>query len=171
MFKSKQVNITEGAIFSALIRGKSERVKRSILTAELIGFFITFFLGIGIFLCGEILLPLYLTDNAEAISFGISRMKFVMIPQFVSSIFGIFISAMQAFGYSLVPMINSILTVLGFRVLWLEVIYPELISRYGRNIDFLYSCYTVSWILTLIVHSVSFAIIYRKYLSGKIKKL
>ena len=68
-------------------------------------------------------------------------------------------------------MISSIITVLGFRVLWLEAIYPELISRYGRNIDFLYSCYTVSWILTLIVHSVSFAIIYKRYRSGKIKRL
>jgi len=100
-----------------------------------------------------------------------SRMKFIMIPQFVSSIFGILVSSMQAFGYSLVPMINSIITVLGFRILWLEAIYPELIRHYGRNIDCLYSCYTISWLLSLLVHSLTFAVIYRKYTRGKIKKL
>lgn len=151
--------------------GKSERVKKSILNAELIGFVVTFFLGIGIYLCGNILLPLYVPDNEAALAFGMSRMKYIMIPQFVSSVFGILVSSMQAFGYSLVPMINSTITVLGFRILWLETIYPKLIDHYGRNINCLYSCYTISWLLSLLVHSLTFAIVYRRYKQGKIKKL
>lgn len=150
--------------------GKKERVKKSILTAQIMGFILTSILSIVFYIIGEFWLGLYLPDNPKAITFGMARMKYLMIPQFVSSVFGIFVNSMQAFGFSFIPMINSIITVLGFRVVWLEWIYPVLTNNYGRNIEFLYLCYTVSWILSLIVHSITFAIIYTKYKKDKLKK-
>ena len=151
--------------------GKKDRVKNSIFTAQTIGLVVTSVLGIGFYLCGNFLLELYLPDNPDAIAFGMARMKYLMVPQFVSSVFGIFVNSMQAFGFSFVPMINSIITVLGFRVVWLEWIYPVLIDNYGRNIEYLYLCYTVSWVLSLIVHTLTFIIIYTRYTKGKLKKL
>ncbi len=151
--------------------GKKERVKKSIITAQMLGLVSSLILGVGCYLLGEFLLGLYLPGNELGISFGMVRMKYLMIWQFVSSIFGIFVNAMQAFGYSVVPMINSMITVLLFRVVWLEWIYPPLIDNYGRNIKYLYACYTVSWLLSLVVHTVTFAIIYRKYVKGKLKSL
>ena len=148
---------------------KPERVKKSILTACLLGGAIALVLGNGMFLLGDFMLGLYLPGDAAAIAFGKSRMKFIMIPQFVSAVYNSLVSAMQAFGYSFVPMINSIITVLAFRVVWLEFVYPPLIEAYGKNIDYLYLCYTCSWLLTFIAHSIMFSIIYTKYKKGKIK--
>ena len=87
----------------------------------------------------------------------------------LSAIFNSLASSMQAFGYSFIPMCNSIVAVLGFRVFWLELVYPRL-EAISHTIDNVYLCYSVSWILLLIAHTTTFAIIYSRYKKDKIKQ-
>jgi len=150
--------------------GNRSRVKKSILYCGLISVSVALVLSQGIFIFRDEILGIYLPDSKAAVSFGIERMKYVLLLYPVSALFNTFTSSMQAFGYSFVPMINSILTVLVFRLIWLEFIYPPLDAA-NRTIANVYMCYSVSWLLCLLAHTTMFAIIFVRYLKGKVREI
>ena len=126
--------------------------------------------SVSLYSFGEHALALYLPDSPEGIEFGLSRMKFVLLFYVIAATYSIFVSALQAFGYSFIPMMNSIITVLVFRVLWLELIYPRL-DAVKHTIDNVFLCYTISWSLSLIAHFTMFMIVYTRYKKGKVKSI
>lgn len=150
--------------------GKKERVKRSIMCCLLLSATISLISSVSLYSFGEHALALYLPDSPEGIEFGLSRMKYVLLFYAIASAYSIFVSALQAFGYSFIPMINSIITVLVFRVFWLELIYPRL-DAVKHTIDNVFMCYTISWTLSLIAHFTMFMIIYTRYRKGKVKSI
>ena len=150
--------------------GKSERVKQSITCCLALTVAISFVSSISIYSFGEYALALYLPDSREGIEFGLSRMKFVLLFYVVGATYNVFVSSMQAFGYSFIPMLNSIITVLGFRILWLELIYPRL-DAVKHTIDNVYMCYTFSWALSFIAHFTMFIIVYTRYKKGRVKTI
>lgn len=153
--------------------GNRKRVRQSIVCAMLSSIVIVFFVSMSIYLFKEQILQLYLPVNesgAEAVSMGIARMKYVCRFYTICSVSGVVLAAMQAFGYSFVPMINSIITVFGFRIFWLEVVYPILDAK-NHVIDNVYLCFTVSWILTLIANVIAFCVVYIGYKKGKVKQI
>lgn len=150
--------------------GNRKRVRNSIIVCAIIAPAIGFVFGNLIYIFGEDVLSLFLPDSAEAVAFGMVRMKYVLCAYGICMLYNVLVSVMQAFGYSFVPMLNSILTVLGFRLIWMEFIYPPL-NAANRVIDNLYVCYTISWTLCLIAHSVAFAIIYSRYRKGVVRRV
>lgn len=148
--------------------GKPERVKRSIIYCLILTTVISFASSVLIYSMGERALALYLPDSQEGIEFGLSRMKFVLLFYVIVAAYNVFVSSMQAFGYSFIPMLNSIITVLGFRVIWLELIYPRL-DAVKHTIENVYMCYAISWSLSFIAHFTMFIIIYTRYKKGRIK--
>ena len=148
--------------------GKPERVKKSIMCCFALSFVISLISSLSIYSLGEHALALYLPDSSDGVEFGLSRMKFVLLFYVIASTYNIFVNSMQAFGYSFIPMLNSIITVLGFRVLWLELIYPRL-DAVRHTIDNVYMCYTISWSLSFLAHMTMFIIVYIRYKKGKVK--
>jgi hypothetical protein len=72
---------------------------------------------------------------------------------------------------SFITMLNSVVTVFVFRMIWLEFIYPPL-EAIEHTIDNVYLCYTFSWSLTFIAHLVAFLIVFIRYMkTGKTKNL
>jgi len=101
-------------------------------------------------------------------------MVWVLLPYFIASLYGTFSASLQAFGYSFVPMINSIVCVLGLRVVWMSAIYPVLLGTAERSLqtaNYLYMCYPLSWFLCLVANASVFFIVYARYKKGKIKKV
>jgi len=148
-------------------------VKKSILWGFILSTSISFVISMTIYIFGKQFLAIYLPNDPsgiEAIELGVVRMKYISRFYAVAAAYNVFLSAMQAFGYSFVPMINSIITVFVFRIFWLELIYPVLDAA-NHVIDNLYVCYTISWILTLIAHSIMFIFVYSRYKKGKIKRI
>lgn len=109
-------------------------------------------------------------SGVEAVELGVVRMKYISRFYTIAAAYGVFLSAMQAFGYSFVPMINSIITVFVFRIFWLELVYPVLDAA-NHVIDNLYVCYSISWILTFIAHTTMFIFVYSRYKKGKIRNI
>jgi hypothetical protein len=70
-------------------------------------------------------------------------------------------------------MYTGLVTVLGFRLLWMNFIYPYLpFSGDGpKDIFFLFVCFSISWILSLTAYSVTFSVIYSRFKRGKVKEL
>ena len=149
--------------------GNRDRVKKSILACITIGTGIALVTSFTVYAFGEQLLKLYLPTDPVAVEFALSRMKLVLIFSALHVLTDVTVGAMHAFGYSLTPTINSIVTVLAFRVLWLEVIYPRL-DAINHTIENVYLCYPVSYTLSLIANFTLFLIIWTKYKKGKLKQ-
>ncbi len=153
--------------------GCRERVKKSI-------FWCAIFSGAIALACGWILvllrrqvLFLLLPNNPLAIEYGSVRMCCLMTIYFLPCIGSIFSSAISAFGYPSLPMINSIVTVLLWRVIWMNFIYPGMTFTGDgvKDIFNVFICYSISWTMSFVIGTVIFILLYARYKRGKVKQL
>lgn len=153
--------------------GRNDRIKHSIRFSALMSVCITVTISVLALALRRPLLGLFLPTNEMAVRFAEVRMFSLFTLFWMAATNSVLSSSVQAFGYPSFPMINSIVTVLLFRVVWMSVIYPSL--PFGpdpvKNIFNLYSCYMVSWTLSLITITVMFFTVYSRYKKGKIKAL
>lgn len=109
---------------------------------------------------GRPLLSIYITDSAEAISYGIIRLTFICLPYFLCGLMDVSTGALRGMGASLAPMIISVLGVCGIRITWIATVFQ--IERFHTP-SCLYFSYTVSWTLTFIVQMIAFVFVYKKH--------
>lgn len=117
-------------------------------------------MGIGVYAAGETLLGIYITDSPEAIGYGLTRMLYIAVPYFVCGLMDVSTGALRGMGASISPMIITILGVCGIRIAWIYTVFQ--IPAYHKP-ESLYASYIVSWIITLIVQLVAFALVYRQH--------
>lgn len=136
-----------------------ERVKKSFWYCLGFGFLIAGSVGALCYLSGRFWLGLILGSSAEAaIDYGMIRLLYVTLFTFVSLINNVLLHALQAYGYPFFGSISSIFFTLGFRVFWMQVVYPR-----NPIFDTVMACFTVSWILNMLFNAVFVAILNRRY--------
>ncbi len=145
---------------------RPDRVGKSIRQTLLWSMLIAETVGLVSTLLHVPLLGLYLPDSKEAIAFGLQYMLHVTCFYFITAANGVFSSSLNAFGYSTFTALSSLLSVVAFRPVWLATVY-----RAHPDFPTLMLCFTVSWLLLLSIHIPAFAIVYRRYRNGKLKKL
>ncbi|MBQ9980115.1 MAG: MATE family efflux transporter [Oscillospiraceae bacterium] len=103
--------------------------------------------GAGLYLLGRPLLSIYITDSAEAIEYGILRMKFMCLSFFLCGMMDVVTGAIRGMGKSLFPMAITILGVCGIRILWVYTVFqvPEM-----HTLNWLFISYPISWIITFL---------------------
>ena len=152
--------VTYAAFSSALLTfmsqnigaGNKDRVNKSMLYCTIVAVALG---SIGLFIYTffpEPILSIYVPGDAEAIFYGMKRMKYVLAFQMIAALNGILSAVLQAFGYPTFSSLNSIISILGLRLLWMNFIYPI-----APSIDLLLVCFTCSWSLILIIN-ISFVI-------------
>lgn len=154
--------------------GKPDRVRKSLLCCIFISVGGCAVLSLAMYLAGTALLGLFIPQDelaATAIAVGLCRMIFVLLPYPMHAAFGLFGSAIQAFGYPNFTSFSSIVTVLVYRVIWMNLIYPYLPTVGDPAVDIrnVYSCFLSSWALTFIAFTVMFVIVYRRYMKGRVR--
>lgn len=136
-----------------------ERVKQSFWLLLGFNFLITGTLGVIFYLSGRFWLGVILgASETSAIEYGMIRLFYVCLFIFVLAINNILSHALQAFGYPLFTSISSISFTLGFRVLWMLMVYPKF-----PTINTIMLCYLVSWVLNMILYATFFTVVYRRY--------
>ena len=115
---------------------------------------------------GKYELSIFVPGDVSAIEFGLVRMIHILPFYSLASINGCFSSAIQAFGYTYIPTVNSIVSVLLFRVIWMTFIYPI-----NETPTTLFACYSFSWTLSWLVCVIAFIIIYARFKKGKLSKM
>ena len=135
-----------------------KRVEGAILRCAILSVAIASVGPIIYFFFGEEVLSLYVPGDELAIFYGMKRLQYVLAFQMISALNGIFGSAVQAFGHPFLSTIESVITVLAFRVFWMNFIYPHY-----ETIDALLFCFTCSWILHLILISATFVFAFTRY--------
>lgn len=104
-------------------------------------------MGIGF---ADSLLSLYSTD-AEVISYGRIRLVIILSMYFLCGVMDVLVGSIRGMGYSIMPMVVSLLGACGLRVLWIFTIF-----QWSRSLETLYISYPITWTVTLLVHFVCF---------------
>ena len=143
-----------------------KRVKQSILICLMTATVLGLIFGIGCTIFSRPLISLYVTDEAAIIA-AQTRMMYTLLPHAIAAITGVLSNTLQAFGYSIICTGNSIVSVLLFRVFWMNVIYPI-----DQTFDMLCRCYIVSWLLVFTVNVVCVLYLYNfKLKRGVVKEV
>ena len=110
---------------------------------------------------GPQLLSIYITDSAEAISYGMLRLSFVCLPYFLCGLMDVSTGALRGMGASLEPMAISVIGICGLRLLWLGTIFQ--IPAFHTPM-WLYLSYPISWTITFAAQHIAFRSVYRRHL-------
>ena len=105
---------------------------------------------------GDRLLTIYSSD-AEVISMGLVRMKYVCILYFLCGIMDVVVGSLRGMNYAILPMIVSLAGACGLRVLWIFTVF-----RVHHSLDVLYVSYPITWLITASVHLICFFLVRRR---------
>ena len=114
------------------------------------------FAGVAAYLGGPVLLQLYTTDP-EVVTIGLVRLSFVGLPYFICGLMEVAAGMLRGCGYSMTPMIVSMLGACAFRVVWIYTLFAA-----NPTLNMLYVSYPISWLLTTAAHLACFYFVWKK---------
>ena len=132
--------------------GEQKRIHRIVLLGEACVIVTGTLLGNAVVFFGNELLHIY-SGNPEVIAAGIVRLHYISMVYALCGIMDVMVGALRGIGYSVMPMIVSIVGVCVLRLVWLATVFQ--IPAYHR-IETVYLSYPVTWILTSLVYIVFF---------------
>lgn len=107
---------------------------------------------------GRQVLGLY-SSSSDVIDAGMVRIYMVPTTYFIAGMMDVFVGSLRGLGYSVVPMIVSLLGVCGIRILWIWTVFP---LEAFHNPYMIYITYPLTWVITTTAHFISYMIIRRK---------
>jgi putative MATE family efflux protein len=113
-------------------------------------------LGLGCSFSGNILLQLYSSD-AQVIAAGMARLSIICRLYFLCGCMDVMAGCLRGLGYSVMPMIVSLVGSCALRLVWIATVF-----QLFRSTATLYLSYPISWGLTLLAHLVCFFIVRHK---------
>ena len=139
--------------------GKIDRVKKTLYGCQFLVIITGLVLGIGAWFFGEPLLSIYASE-ADVIQAGMVRLGYVARFYFLCGIMDVMVGSLRGLGYSIFPMIMSLIGACLFRLLWIYFIFPL-----NPIPDTVYVSYPITWIITITAHILTYI-----YAMHKIKK-
>lgn len=136
--------------------GNAERCRRVVRVAIIEGVIFTGILSTLFIIFGRPLVSIF-TDKAAVMDFALTRMRHVMLLEALVAFYEVPGGALRGMGHSLVPALLTIIGSVGFRIMWLFVVFP----RY-RTFAALMSVYPVSWLLTILMVMTAYVLISKK---------
>ena len=138
--------------------GKKNNIKKSLFYCMSLIVVVSFLVGGIILIFHNPLLSLYVHTD-EALEAGTNRLLIIALTYFLCGFMDCLAYALRGIGYSLIPMIVSLIGACGFRLFWIFVFFP---MEKLNNIQGLAVSYPISWILTSSVHLIMFIILFKK---------
>ena len=108
---------------------------------------------------GRTLLGLYITDSAEALEYGLIRLRWVASLYCLCGMMDVSTGALRGMGESVIPMVISVLGICGLRIGWILTFFQ--IPAYHTP-ESLYVSYPISWIITFGCQFVAFQLVFRR---------
>ncbi len=136
--------------------GQYKRIGKVLRSCLVIVSVVGLVMGNLFFLFGRELLSIY-TSDPEAIRFGLERMSMICTLYLLCGIMDTLCGSLRGLGYSVVPMIVSLLGACGFRILWICTVFT-----YFHSLRILYLSYPVSWFITALAHLICYFIVREK---------
>ncbi len=138
---------------------KFDRIKKSLVICALCTGICGFILGGLTYIFGDTLLSIYITDNPQAITYGLMRISIICTPYFLCGIMDTITGAIRGMGSSFTTMIITVFGTCVLRITWIYTIFavPQ-----WHTPQCLFLSYPISWSVTIIAELVAFAIVLKK---------
>lgn len=138
--------------------GRYDRIKK-ITASALVSVIITgVVLGWTAYLMGDKLMAIY-TDSNEVIIAGLGRMRVIATTYALCGVMDVLVGILRGLGYSVIPMIVSLIGACGLRLLWLGTVFK--MDQFHTEFN-VYVSYPISWIVTILAHVITLLIIAKK---------
>lgn len=111
--------------------------------------------GIAV-LFGKELIGLY-ANGEDAINYGLLRLTIVGMTYFLCGIGDVFVGGLRGIGYSIIPMISSIIGICGIRIIWIHTAFNQ-----NPTLEVLYAAYPLSWGVTSLIHLACYVYVYKR---------
>lgn len=121
-------------------------------------------LGLGAYFAGEFLLSIY-TSEAEVVKFGLERLMIICTTYAICGVMDVMVGSIRGIGYSIIPTIITLLGVCVIRVIWIYTVFKIYPYTYT-----LYLSYPITWLITAIMHIISYLVIRKKRFNLKPQK-
>ena len=122
-----------------------KRMDRVLLDCGLLSSVITFILGFLVYYFAEPVIHIY-SDSPEVIRCGTEVFLYTTTTYFICGLMDLLPGAMRGMGYSVVPMLLSVVGTVGVRIFWIYCVFP-----FHRALDVLFISYPLSWLVTFIM--------------------
>ena len=124
---------------------KEKNLRRVLLYSLGIVSVIGIVLGVSFFLLEPCLARFY-TSDIDVIQYARNRMEYVCLLYFICGVMDVLVGFLRGVGYSIIPMIVSLIGVCAFRVGWIYTVFKS-----HNTLDSLYISYPISWTITVVV--------------------
>lgn len=131
---------------------KYKRIDKILLISETCVLVIGVLLGHVVIFFGESLLGLY-TTSSMVVAAGMKRLNIISRTYALCGMMDVMVGALRGIGYSILPMIVSLIGACGLRLLWIATIFQ--VPQYHTE-TVVYLSYPVSWIITFMAHVACF---------------
>ncbi len=136
---------------------KFERIKKTIVIC------MTYVVGLWAmqalvtFFCGKFLIGLYTPDDPLAAQWAWRKIETIGYVYGLMGLMNVMSGALRGMGESFINMVMSIVGVCGIRLVWILTAFRAI-----GTFESLFVCYPISWLGTLILHTVMFIFVYKK---------
>lgn len=157
-------SITQGCMsFTSQNLGvrKYSRMKKVLAESLVLELVVCLLLGSVAYFFGNSILSIY-NSSPVVINYGIEILSLTSLTYFLCGFMDCIPGALRGMGRSAVPMLLSIIGTVGTRVIWIYGFFPH-----NHDIKFLFASYPLSWIATIIMQAVCYAVIIKKHYSRK----
>lgn len=137
--------------------GKFKRIKMILINCIVIVTITGLVLGNSAYLLGKYLLSAY-NSEPEVIREGLIRLSIICTMYFLCGLMDVMVGAMRGIGYSILPMIVSLIGACGLRIIWIYTVFAHF-----RSLQILFISYPVTWTITFLSHLICYYIVTRKY--------
>lgn len=138
--------------------GRYERVGKILKDGLVLVVITGMVLGGLMVLFGHQLLHIYYPKQ-DVINKGFERILVVCGTYYFCGIMDVMVGSIRGMGYSVMPMIVSLIGACGLRIVWLKTFFK--MARFHRPF-YIYITYPVSWIITIAAHVICFYIVSKK---------
>ena len=138
--------------------GKKERIIKILICAQISVVIVGIVLGNLAVYFGHPLLGLYTTKEAVKQA-GLRRIRVICGTYALCGMMDVMVGALRGLGYSIMPMIVSLVGACGLRLFWIFTFFRMPRFHTERS---LYLTYPVSWTITFLIHVVCFCIVWSK---------
>ena len=93
------------------------------------------------------------TSSPSVVNAGMVRLGIVAKTYALCGIMDVMVGSLRGMGFSIMPMIVSLIGACGLRLLWLATVFQ---IKEFHTINIIYESYPITWIITIIVHIICF---------------
>ena len=135
---------------------KIRRVPKILGVCEVLAVGLGFLAGECAYRAGRTLLSIYASDP-QVIEAGMIKLGTVTRFYFLYGMMEVIVGSLRGMGASIVPMIVSLMGVCVFRIFWIMTVFQTY-----HTIEILFYSYPISWLLTGVIHFITWIFVMRK---------